>query len=273
EFRKRRKDESEKEYVKKLTSEFCISSTMRHPNIVETVDLVQDQQQRWCQVMEYCPGGDLYTVIREGNMAGPEIDCCFRQMVQGVAYLHSMGVAHRDIKPENLLVDAYGHVKITDFGVADVFRMCWENTTHMSRGFCGSEPYIAPEQFSGKPYDARKVDVWSCGVVLYAMYCKGVPFRTATKHDPNYVRYLEAKASGKVYEPFRKLPPKASALIAQMLEPDVEKRISIQDIVDDSWVQSIELCNNGETPSKQHHQHFTEDYALNQLKHPSNRRS
>ncbi|KAJ1917713.1 hypothetical protein IWQ60_007695 [Tieghemiomyces parasiticus] len=272
EFRKRRKDESEKEYVKKLTSEFCISSTMRHANVVETVDLVQDQQQRWCQVMEYCPGGDLYTVIREGTMAGPEIDCCFRQMVEGVGYLHSMGVAHRDLKPENLLVDAYGHVKITDFGVADVFRMCWETTTHLSRGFCGSEPYIAPEQFSGKPYDARKVDIWSCGVVLYAMYCKGVPFRTATKHDPNYVRYLEAKAAGKPYEPFRRLPPKASALLARMLEPDLEKRITVQDVLADPWFQSIEVCDKGTTASKVAHCHYTEDYVLNQLKHPSHRR-
>ncbi|KAJ1955446.1 hypothetical protein IWQ62_005528 [Dispira parvispora] len=272
EFRKRRKDESEKDYVKKLTSEFCISSTMRHPNIVETVDLVQDQQQRWCQVMEYCPGGDLYTVIREGNMAAPEINCCFKQIIQGVAYLHSMGVAHRDVKPENLLLDAYGHIKITDFGVADVFRMCWEKTTHLSRGFCGSEPYIAPEQFAGKPYDARRVDVWSCGVVLYAMYCKGVPFRTATKRDPNYVRYLEARSQGKTYEPFRRLPPKACALITRMLEPDPEKRLSAEDVMNDPWFQSIEVCKNGETPSKQPHHHYTEDYMLNQLKHPSARR-
>jgi len=55
EFRKRRKNETEKEYVKKLTSEFCISSTLHHPNIVETVDLVQDENHHWCEVMEYCP--------------------------------------------------------------------------------------------------------------------------------------------------------------------------------------------------------------------------
>ena len=60
EFRKRRKNETEKEYVKKLTAEFCISSTLHHVNIVETVDLVQDENQHWCEVMEFCPGGDLY---------------------------------------------------------------------------------------------------------------------------------------------------------------------------------------------------------------------
>ncbi|KAJ2914430.1 hypothetical protein MD484_g5987, partial [Candolleomyces efflorescens] len=66
EFRKRRKNESEKEYVKKLTAEFCISSTLHHPNVVETVDLVQDENMNWCEVMEFCPGGDLYAAIKKG---------------------------------------------------------------------------------------------------------------------------------------------------------------------------------------------------------------
>lgn len=66
EFRKRRKNETEKEYVKKLTAEFCISSTLHHPNVVETVDLIQDENQHWCEVMEFCPGGDLYAAIKKG---------------------------------------------------------------------------------------------------------------------------------------------------------------------------------------------------------------
>lgn len=119
-------------------------------NIVETVDLVQDEQAHWCEVMEYCPGGDLYAAIKKGNMSSVTINSYFKQILSGVSYLHSMGVAHRDIKPENLLLDAKGHVKITDFGVSDVFRMCWEKTTHLSKGLCGSEPYIAPEQFDQK---------------------------------------------------------------------------------------------------------------------------
>jgi serine/threonine protein kinase len=150
EFRKRRKNETEKDYVKKLTSEFCISSTLHHMNIVETVDLVQDEQQHWCEVMEYCPGGDLYAAIKKGGMSSGEVECTFKQLLHGIQYLHSMGVAHRDIKPENLLLDGRGHVKITDFGVSDVFRMCWEKKTHLSKGLCGSEPYIAPELFDQK---------------------------------------------------------------------------------------------------------------------------
>lgn len=162
EFRKRRKNETEKDYVKKLTSEFCISSTLHHINVVETVDLVQDEQQHWCEVMEYCPGGDLYAAIKKGGMSSGEVECTFKQILMGIQYLHSMGVAHRDIKPENLLLDGRGHVKITDFGVSDVFRMCWEKKTHMSKGLCGSEPYIAPELFEQKgEFDfARNCSEW-----------------------------------------------------------------------------------------------------------------
>jgi protein-serine/threonine kinase len=112
EFRKRRKNETEKEYVKKLTAEFCISSTLHHINIVETVDLVQDENQHWCEVMEFCPGGDLYAAIKKGRMSPSEVECCFKQMLTGVTYLHSQGVAHRDIKPENLFFDTQGHLKV-----------------------------------------------------------------------------------------------------------------------------------------------------------------
>ncbi len=112
EFRKRRKNETEKDYVKKLTSEFCISSTLHHANVVETVDLVQDEAQHWCEVMEYCPGGDLYAAIKKGGMSSGEVECSFKQILRGIQYLHSMGVAHRDIKPENLLLDGRGHVKV-----------------------------------------------------------------------------------------------------------------------------------------------------------------
>lgn len=112
EFRKRRKNESEKEYVKKLTAEFCISSTLHHINVVETVDLVQDESQHWCEVMEFCPGGDLYAAIKKGGMSPSEVECCFKQILTGVSYLHSQGVAHRDIKPENLFFDTKGHLKV-----------------------------------------------------------------------------------------------------------------------------------------------------------------
>ncbi|KAM0749272.1 Pkinase-domain-containing protein [Meredithblackwellia eburnea MCA 4105] len=241
EFRKRRKNETEKEYVKKLTSEFCISSTLHHQNIVETVDLVQDEQNHWCEVMEYCPGGDLYAAIKKGSMTTEEINSYFKQILSGVTYLHSMGVAHRDIKPENLLLDARGHVKITDFGVSDVFRMCWEKTTHLSKGLCGSEPYIAPEQFEQKEYDARQVDVWACAVVFYCMHFQELPWRVAKPSDPSFGPYIQLySASAPAPAPLSNLVPReCRQVIKRMLDPDPKTRMTTEMIANDPWFRSI----------------------------------
>lgn len=65
--------------------------------------------------MEFCPGGDLYAAIKKGGMSPSEVECCFKQILNGVSYLHSQGVAHRDIKPENLFFDTKGHLKVTFF--------------------------------------------------------------------------------------------------------------------------------------------------------------
>jgi len=185
-------------------------------------------------------------------MSRIEVDCCFKQLVNGVAYLHSMGVAHRDIKPENLLLDGQGRLKITDFGVSDVFRMCWEKSPHLSKGLCGSEPYIAPEEFLSKEYDARCVDVWACGIVYYCMVYQGIPFRAATSQDLNYKHFLEMRAVNN-YEPFEKLPLGCRTLMKKILDPNPKTRITIEQIQEDPWFKSIETCLHGENQDPHRH--------------------
>ncbi|KAJ3141434.1 serine/threonine-protein kinase HAL4/sat4 [Physocladia obscura] len=167
EFNSRKKGEDYKAYVKKLTAEFCISSSLIHENVVRTVDLIQDDYRRWNLVMEYSEGGDLFSKIQLGLLTDPNIvDCFFRQLVNGVAYLHSEGVAHRDLKPENLLLDKTCTIlKITDFGVSAVFRLPLETISRKSVGECGSGPYIAPEVFYNREYEPDLVDVWSIGII------------------------------------------------------------------------------------------------------------
>ena len=259
EFRKRRKNESEKEYVKKLTAEFCISSTLHHPNVVETVDLIQDENHAWCEVMEFCPGGDLYAAIKKGGMSPSEVECCFKQILYGVQYLHSQGVAHRDIKPENLFFDTQGHVKIGDYGASTVYRLPWEATIHMSTGLCGSEPYIAPEQFLGKPYDARLVDIWACGIVYYCLHFQELPWRAAQPAtDSLYSAYAAACANPNATvsacpPTINNLSPRACRpVIRKMLEPDPRHRATIEEVVAHAWVKGIEVCTEVAEPKHIH---------------------
>lgn len=138
EFKKKRKNENQKSYMKRMTSEFCISSSLHHAHVVETVDLVVNEKHVWCEVMEYCAGGTLYDTLKDHPLQQSEVDCCFKQLIDGVNYIHSMGVAHRDLKPENILFDLEGNLKISDFGASDVFQTAFEKSAHMSHGICGS---------------------------------------------------------------------------------------------------------------------------------------
>lgn len=217
EFR-RRAQESPKRYQKRLTAEFCISSSLRHPNVIHTLDLLQDAKGDYCEVMEFCAGGDLYTlVLAAGKLEVAEADCYFKQLMCGVEYLHEMGVAHRDLKPENLLLTTRGSLKITDFGNGECFRMAWEKEAHMTAGLCGSAPYIAPEEYVEKEFDPRAVDVWATGVIYMAMRTGRHLWRVAKKdEDEFYERYLEGRRGEDGYQPIESLH-RVSELVGGLL--------------------------------------------------------
>lgn len=131
-FREKHSWESEKDYSKKVTAEFCIGSTLHHGNIIETMDIIQENH-RWFEVMEYAPY-DLFATVMTGKMTREEIACSFLQIVNGVSYLHSMGLAHRDLKLDNVVISEHGIMKIIDFGSATVFRYPFENDIVLATG-------------------------------------------------------------------------------------------------------------------------------------------
>ncbi|KFY42880.1 hypothetical protein V494_02197 [Pseudogymnoascus sp. VKM F-4513 (FW-928)] len=281
EFR-RRPDESEKRYSKRLTSEFCISSSLRHPNVIHTLDLLQDSKGDYCEVMEFCAGGDLYTlVLAAGKLEVAEADCYFKQLMRGVEYMHEMGVAHRDLKPENLLLTTHGALKITDFGNGECFRMAWETDAHMVSGLCGSAPYIAPEEYVDKEFDARAVDVWATGVIYMAMRTGRHLWRVARKdEDEFYERYLEGRRDEEGYGPIESLarvsssprpsPSSSSTSVAgrqparssrqrltdrqarcrnviySILDPNPSRRITASQVLKSEWGREVKLCKAGE---------------------------
>ncbi|KAF6765121.1 kinase-like domain-containing protein [Ephemerocybe angulata] len=185
-----RAGESEKEYQKKVTAEFCVGSTLKHPNIIETVDIVQDHGHYY-EVMEYAPY-DLFSVVMSGKMSRPEIYCVFRQICDGVEYLHEMGLAHRDLKLDNCVMTTENVVKLIDFGTATVFHYPGKAHTPAT-GIVGSDPYLAPEVLSNETYDPRKTDVWSCAIIFLCMILRRFPWKIPdAKTDPSFKAFVNA---------------------------------------------------------------------------------
>ncbi|EJS41590.1 hrk1p [Saccharomyces arboricola H-6] len=190
EFRPRKPNESVKEYAKKCTAEFCIGSTLHHPNVIETVDVFSDSKQnKYYEVMEYCPI-DFFAVVMTGKMSRGEINCCLKQLTEGVKYLHSMGLAHRDLKLDNCVMTSQGILKLIDFGSAVVFKYPFEDGVTLAHGIVGSDPYLAPEVItSTKSYDPQCVDIWSIGIIYCCMMLKRFPWKAPRDSDDNFKLY------------------------------------------------------------------------------------
>jgi serine/threonine protein kinase len=222
EFRKCGRNEDKVEYENMVKSEFSIAKSLHHPNIVETVRLCK-HSGRWNHVMEFCEYGELFLLIKQGYLRDMDNLCFFKQLLRGVAYLHQNGIAHRDIKPENLLVTSEGQLKITDFGVSEVFsgihpglRTATQTESDQrqtkeirkcSPGICGSIPYSSPEVLAENgmsddrtfeklklinigDYDPRALDVWSCAIVCFTLFVRGSPWKAAKPEDPHYRKFL-----------------------------------------------------------------------------------
>jgi len=200
-FKKPSAKESDEDFKRRIDFEYEIAHNLHHPNVIETMELVyDDSKHNWAETMEWCGGGDLFSIIKSGNMTAIERNCCFKQLIRGIAYMHSMGVAHRDIKPENLLLNEEGQLKITDFGVSDIVvqpgggkRKC--------HGLCGSEPYMAPEVHQKKgilsnlnslsvEYDGFPLDIWSCGIVYVCLAFGGILWEKAVEGNNGFDKYL-----------------------------------------------------------------------------------
>ncbi|KUI68431.1 Serine/threonine-protein kinase oca2 [Cytospora mali] len=184
EFRPRHSYETEKEYVKKLTAEYCMGSSLHHGNIIETLDIVQEKG-KWYEVMEYGPY-DLFAIVMTGKMSREEVSCCFLQILSGVTYLHSMGLAHRDLKLDNVVVNEYGIMKIIDFGSAHVFKYPFENNIVLASGIVGSDPYLAPEVYEERKYDPTAVDIWSLAIIYCCMTLRRFPWKVPRSTDNSY---------------------------------------------------------------------------------------
>ncbi|XP_078464139.1 serine/threonine-protein kinase Chk1 [Lampetra fluviatilis] len=214
-----------------VRKEICINSMLTHSNVVRFFGTRRDADIHYI-FLEYCSGGELFDRI-EPDVGMPEFDAqkFFRQLLAGVEYLHSLGITHRDIKPENLLLDENDKLKISDFGLATVFRHNGRER-RLSRT-CGTLPYVAPELLQPDPtFRAAPVDVWACGVVLTAMLAGELPWDQPAMSCMEFVDWRQRRLH---VTPWRKIDSLPLALLRKVLEPDAEKRATIPEIRQNSW--------------------------------------
>ena len=201
-----------------------IITKLNHINIV-LVYCIIDTKEDYFIIMEYCKLGELFDyIVKYKRLSEEEASNFFYQLINGVEYIHSQGIAHRDLKPENLLLTEDKVLKIIDFGLSHEFE-----EEEFLKTKCGSPSYAAPEIISKPNYNGFKIDVWCCGIILYAMLCGYLPFDGDDDAQNNNVKLFQ-----NILECEPELPDFLSNiskdLIMRILNPDPDKRITIEQI-------------------------------------------
>ena len=210
----------------KVQREINILHLCTHPHIIRLYEVIDTPTDIFL-VNEYVSGGELFDyIVSKGRLSADEARNFFHQIISGVEYCHFQKIVHRDLKPENLLLDANLNIKIADFGLSNLMR-----DGDFLRTSCGSPNYAAPEVISGHLYAGPEVDVWSCGVILYALLCGSLPF------DDESIPNLFKKIKSGMYSLPTHLSQLAKNLVPRMLEVDPMKRITIPEIRLHPWFQ------------------------------------
>lgn len=210
--------------VGKIRREIQNLKLFRHPHIIKLYQVINTPSDIF-MVMEYVSGGELFDhIVKNGKLNENEARKFFQQIISGVAYCHRHMIVHRDLKPENLLLDDNMNVKVADFGLSNMMK-----DGEFLRTSCGSPNYAAPEVVSGELYAGPEVDIWSCGVILYALLTGTLPF------DDESVQILFKKIRSGVYSTPDYLSRPVANLIEKLLTVDPLKRATIKEIRDHEW--------------------------------------
>lgn len=204
-----------------IEREIIIMKLVTHPNIMALYEVWENKSELYL-VLEYVDGGELFDyLVSHGKLSESEAVYYFKQIIEGVSYLHKFNICHRDLKPENLLLDKKNKkIKIADFGMAAL-----EVSDKLLQTSCGSPHYASPEIVTGKKYHGSSSDVWSCGIILFALLCGHLPF------NDNNVKKLLLKVQSGQYQMPEKLSDEANDLISKMLVVNPLQRINIEDIL------------------------------------------
>jgi len=214
--------------VERVAREIHILKLLQHPHVIQLFEIIETPRQLYL-IMEYCSGGELFDhIVANGRVREREACRFFHQIVAGVEQIHRMSVVHRDLKPENLLLDEHRNIKIVDFGLSNTFQ-----DGQLLKTACGSPCYAAPEMIAGQRYVPSLCDLWSCGVILFALVCGFLPFE-----DQN-TSALYRKILNADYQPPKFISESVRDLIARLLTTDPEQRYTVPRVRAHAWYRQI----------------------------------
>ncbi|XP_065130187.1 serine/threonine-protein kinase BRSK1 isoform X3 [Paramisgurnus dabryanus] len=218
----------------KVEREIAILKLIEHPHVLKLYDVYENNKYLYL-VLEHVSGGELFDyLVKKGRLTPKEARKFFRQIISALDFCHSHSICHRDLKPENLLLDEKNNIRIADFGMASL-----QVGDSLLETSCGSPHYACPEVIRGEKYDGRRADVWSCGVILFALLVGALPF----DHD-NLRQLLEKVKSGVFHMPHF-IPPDCQALLRGMIEVNPEKRLTLEEIQKHPWYQFVSFSFRG----------------------------
>ncbi|XP_032358561.1 serine/threonine-protein kinase BRSK1 isoform X5 [Etheostoma spectabile] len=208
----------------KVEREIAILKLIEHPHVLKLHDVYENNKYLYL-VLEHVSGGELFDyLVKKGRLTPKEARKFFRQIISALDFCHSHSICHRDLKPENLLLDEKNNIRIADFGMASL-----QVGDSLLETSCGSPHYACPEVIRGEKYDGRRADVWSCGVILFALLVGALPF----DHD-NLRQLLEKVKSGVFHMPHF-IPPDCQSLLKGMIEVNPEIRLTLEAIQKHAW--------------------------------------
>ncbi|XP_071116699.1 serine/threonine-protein kinase MARK1-like isoform X4 [Haliotis cracherodii] len=226
------------EYLRQnMHREARILGQLRHPNIIRLYETLK-ASSLYCLVTEYASGGELLAYIKmhkDYRLSEDKSRTFVRQMVSAIHYLHERGVAHRDLKMENIMLDEKKkNIKICDFGLSNTFAKDELMKTH-----CGSPEYAAPELFNPKESYGPGIDIWSMGIIMYAMMVGKLPFQTPYTDEYRRVKLLQQIEKGlgaEHYKEMAHLSQDAQDILSKMIEPKPANRLPLMDIEIHPWL-------------------------------------